>query len=187
MLSYKIFIVIAEGFCLILTQPSFTVAETKQNKDTDKFSILFIFLASSLSVVFAEIEWAYLPNLLPVPYIPEFVGLVMILAGLGIRLWAIFTLGKHFTATARLNKEHELIQTGPYAFVRHPSYTGAFLCIVGVSVFLNAVGAAIISVILMLTAYYVRIKSEEAMLVSFFGERYTIYASKRKKLIPYIW
>ena len=58
-IDYKIIIIIIEGLCMWLTQPGFSMAETKENQKTDKLSILLILLASSLSVVFAEVEWAY--------------------------------------------------------------------------------------------------------------------------------
>lgn len=186
-IDYKIIIIIIEGLCMWLTQPGFSMAETKENQKTDKLSILLILLASSLSVVFAEVEWAYFNGSVQEINALFFIGLAMIVGGISLRIWAINSLGKHFTATVRVNKEHQLIQNGPYAIVRHPSYTGAFLAITGVSFLLNAKAAIFISTILMFLVYYFRIESEEKLLVSYFGNKYAAYAKKKKKLFPYVW
>ncbi len=186
-ISYKAIIVIIEGFCLWLTQPKFSLRETRSNKKTDKLSIVFILLASSLSVVSAEIEWAYFNY----PYkdlnILAFCGLTMIITGLALRIWSILSLGKHFTATVRLHNEHELMQNGPYAILRHPSYTGAFFAITGVAFFLNAAISIFISIVVMFIAYYIRIKTEEKLLTSYFGDAYIAYSKNKKKLFPYVW
>ena len=185
--DYKIIIVIIEGLCIWLTQPGFSISETKENQKTDRLSILFILLASSLSVVSAEIEWAYFNITLVQPSFLFFCGIGMIIIGISLRVWAIYSLGKHFTATVRINKEHQLIQSGPYAIIRHPSYTGAFLAITGVSFLLNAKMSIFISVTIMFIVYYMRIKSEEKLLISYFGNRYEDYAKNKKKLFPYVW
>lgn len=41
-------------------------------------------------------------------------------------------MGVHFTFNLSLLKEHKLITTGPYAYVRHPSYTALILTVVGI-------------------------------------------------------
>ena len=54
-------------------------------------------------------------------------------AGIAVRLWAIRTLGRFFSSAVRLQDDHALIVTGPYAIVRHPSYLGAFLVFIGIA------------------------------------------------------
>jgi protein-S-isoprenylcysteine O-methyltransferase Ste14 len=186
-MHYKTIVIILEGLCLMLTQPKFSLSETKHNKQTDKFSIIFIFLASSISVVSAQVEWAYLGNTEREMNAISCWGIFIMLVGVSLRIWAINSLGRNFTATVRVNNEHQLIQAGPYAYIRHPSYTGAFLAVIGVAIFLNATVSICISIILMFTAYYVRIRSEEKLLVTHFGEEYSAYAKNKKKLFPYVW
>lgn len=185
--TFQTAMIVITSLLLMLTQPKFSVSETKENRNTDKNSVLLIIAASCLSVIMAEIEWAYwgIPNeslnALAV------LGLIMMVGGIAFRIWAIRTMGRNFTATVRIKKEHELIQTGPYSIVRHPSYTGAFLMITGIPVFLGSVFSIFLSVFMMTAVYYIRIKSEEKVLVDHFGDIYLNYAKNKKKLFPFIW
>jgi protein-S-isoprenylcysteine O-methyltransferase Ste14 len=96
-------------------------------------------------------------------------------------------LGKHFTATVQLQKGHRLITNGPYGIIRHPSYLGALIALIGSAIFLNSLVGTITAVAAMMIAYLVRINAEEKMLVNSFGNRYREYQKNTKKLIPFIW
>lgn len=62
------------------------------------------------------------------------VGCLLSLGGMGIRLWCYQALGRLFTFELALLPNHKLITTGPYAFVRHPSYTGGLLALAGMTI-----------------------------------------------------
>lgn len=62
------------------------------------------------------------------------VGLLLSLCGMGIRLWCYQALGPCFTFELALLPNHKLVTTGPYTYVRHPSYTGGILALVGMSI-----------------------------------------------------
>ncbi|KAJ3073416.1 hypothetical protein HK102_006011 [Quaeritorhiza haematococci] len=55
----------------------------------------------------------------------EFLLAVTSLAGCALRLWAFQTLGRLFTFQVGIRNNHKLIKTGPYKYLRHPSYTGS--------------------------------------------------------------
>ena len=94
---------------------------------------------SSLSVVAGVVEWAYFRNAAEISQQLQLSGCCFIIVGIVVRVWAIQVLGKQFTATATLQTTTiKLYKAGPYKFVRHPSYLGAFLAIIGSAVFLNA-------------------------------------------------
>ena len=64
---------------------------------------------------------------------PLFVlGVVCAFAGALVRLWSYRAMGVHFTFQLSLLKNHKLITTGPYAYVRHPSYTALILTVTGI-------------------------------------------------------
>ncbi|HEY4257482.1 MAG TPA: isoprenylcysteine carboxylmethyltransferase family protein [Candidatus Udaeobacter sp.] len=56
-----------------------------------------------------------------------FVGVVLFVTGLLLRWWAIITLGRFFTVDVTIEKDHELVERGPFRMLRHPSYTGVLL------------------------------------------------------------
>ena len=80
-----------------------------------------------------------------------------------------------------------MIQNGPYKYIRHPSYTGLFLEIVGVGLFLLNWLTIIIILILLFPSLSYRISIEEKILVEAFGNNYTSYQKRTKKLIPFIY
>jgi protein-S-isoprenylcysteine O-methyltransferase Ste14 len=186
-LHYKSILLIIAAACLWLSQPAFSTQEAKRDKNSDRLSIIVILLMSSLSVVASVVEWAYRNNAVESSIPMTIVGALLLVLGIGVRVWAIRTLGKHFTATVTLTDDHQLVRTGPYRFVRHPSYLGAFMAIMGCPIFLNAWWATGIAIAAMTIAYYLRIGVEEKMLSSYFGDKYLEYSKQTKRIIPFIW
>lgn len=115
------------------------------------------------------------------------VALVVMMAGLGLRLWAVSTLGRFFTWFITVHEDHQVVRTGPFRFVRHPSYCGALILFVANLVFLHAWMGAVLSLILQLLAYLRRIHFEEAMMVERIGEPYLTYRRSVKALVPFVW
>ncbi len=62
---------------------------------------------------------------------PELFAALGALGGSSLRLWAMHTLGRFFTFEVTIRKKHELVTTGPYRWLIHPSYTGLILSIPG--------------------------------------------------------
>ena len=186
-LHYKTVLLVIAAGSLWLSQPAFSSKDTNEHKGSDKMTILVILIMSSASVLFSVIEWAYFTNTASSSLLLNVAGIILLLTGIGIRIWAIQILGKHFTATVTLTENHQVITKGPYKFVRHPSYLGAFLAIIGAAVFLNSAWATLFAAVCMSVAYYFRISVEEQMLSSYFGKSYEGYKQKTKMFIPFIW
>lgn len=186
-LHYKSITLIIAAACLWLSQPAFSTQEAKRDQGSDRLSIIVILLMSSLSVVASVVEWGYSNNAAETSFTATCIGAALLLTGIAIRVWAIRTLGKHFTATVTLTDDHQLVRSGPYRWVRHPSYLGAFMAIAGCPVFLNAWWATGIAIAAMTIAYYLRIGVEEKMLSSYFGDKYLDYSKQTKRIIPFIW
>lgn len=175
-------------FSLIITttQPMFSIKDI-QNNSKDRLPFFLIALSTIISCIVSEIEWAYYRNgEQEIPFV-TFIGLLFMLAGAVIRVWSIRTLGKYFSSVITIEDNHVLIETGPYQYVRHPSYSGAFLILVGCPVFLGSLYSIPIAVLLMSLAYAIRINREEKILKQFFGEKYIAYCKTRKKMFPFIW
>jgi protein-S-isoprenylcysteine O-methyltransferase Ste14 len=186
-INYKIIIIEAVTFALWLTQPEFSMEETRQSKENDRFSVLLILIMSVISIVVPVIDWAYFNNDYDYFGKWQYLTVVLILAGLGIRIWSIQYLGSLFTPTVQIQESHNLITGGPYSLIRHPSYLGAFLCIISGPILLNSLIGSITAIIAMGTAYYFRIKVEEKKLLLHFGDEYESYRKVTKSFIPFIF
>jgi protein-S-isoprenylcysteine O-methyltransferase Ste14 len=95
----------------------------------------------------------------------------------------MFVLGRRFSGLVAIQPGHELVTDGPYRYVRHPSYLGMMLGLVGWAlVFRSATGLAASALALLVLA--VRIGDEEALLASQFGEPYEAYRRRSWRLVP---
>jgi len=114
-------------------------------------------------------------------------GCVLFLAGLALRWYSIVYLGRYFTVNVAIHSRHEVIDTGPYRKIRHPSYTGALLAFLGLALCIgNWLSLALIMVPITL-AFARRMSTEEAALANALGTPYINYMSRTKRLAPYIY
>lgn len=187
LLDYRIGIIVIAIFLLNLTQPAFSIKEQREHQQSDRSSILLILVMSISSVMLLMLQWGYWATSLPVQTWPVWAGLIMIITGLYIRINAIRYLGRYFTANVQSVDAHRLITDGPYSRVRHPSYLGALLIIAGFPVLLGSLPCFLLAFILMMIAYYKRIKVEEALLVQLFPEDYKRYQQNTYRIIPFVW
>ena len=97
------------------------------------------------------------------------------------------TLGKQWALAARLVEGHELIQDGPYRFVRNPIYTGMFGMLIATGLAVTTWPLLLVATILFALGTYVRVRIEEKLLRQAFGERFEQYARKVPALIPGIY
>ena len=115
------------------------------------------------------------------------VGMVVLLAGLVLRGWSFKTLGQYFTHTVMVSSDQPVIASGPYRVLRHPSYTAIIVATIGAGLAsANWAGLAGL-VLLTVTALIVRIRAEEAALMTTLGDRYRAYAAQHKRLVPLVW
>ncbi|MGB9939602.1 methyltransferase family protein [Methanosarcina sp.] len=112
-------------------------------------------------------------------------GASLVLIGTGLRAWGMWALGKYFSAHIEIMKNHPLIESGPYKFIRHPAYAGNILQAVGIPLVLNAYYSLGISAVLILLFLY-RLKLEEEALVREI-KGYEDYTKRTDRLIPKIW
>jgi len=95
-------------------------------------------------------------------------------------------LGKFFSAVVGIQKDQQVIEKGPYKYVRHPSYSGALIIFIGLGLALQSWAAVITLILLFIIAYGYRIYVEEKALISELGEPYIEYKKRTKRLIPYM-
>lgn len=112
-------------------------------------------------------------------------GLVLMLAGLALRWYSISVLGASFTLEVTTRPGQGVVQSGPYRWIRHPSYTGALVTILGVLICCDNV-ASIAAMAVALVGYAVRIRIEERALAADLGPPYRDYMKRTKRLIPFL-
>ncbi len=115
------------------------------------------------------------------------VGIFIMISGVVFRRYAIAVLGKFFTATVQIHKDHQLIKTGPYHYIRHPSYLGLLILSLGNGIALANWISLLLCIVLPTIAILNRIKVEERELSRYFGEQYQDYRKSTWRLIPYVY
>jgi len=112
-------------------------------------------------------------------------GLFLMLAGMALRWYSIRVLGASFTCEVSTRPGQEVIQAGPYRWVRHPSYTGGLLTVIGVLV-CCVNWASFAALIVAVAGYAYRIGLEERVLAHDLGRSYQDYMRRTKRLIPFL-
>jgi protein-S-isoprenylcysteine O-methyltransferase Ste14 len=116
-----------------------------------------------------------------------YVGCLVLLFGVTVRLVAAATLRRQFTVKVSILEKHELVDTGIYGILRHPAYLGHLASLLGIGLILgNWVSLAILA-LLPLAGILYRIHVEERALLRHFGPAYQEYADRTKRLLPGIW
>lgn len=117
----------------------------------------------------------------------QIVGLALLLLGVVLRLAVVYYLRKYFTVNVSVRKDHQLITDGFYKYIRHPSYAFSLLTFVGLAIVLNNYISALLLLVPVFLMFSRRIDVEEKVLQEQFGDHYTDYRKKTKKLIPFIY
>jgi protein-S-isoprenylcysteine O-methyltransferase Ste14 len=114
-------------------------------------------------------------------------GSTIFFVGTFMRIYAMRTLGQFFTMEIGIRKNHRIIQDGPYERVRHPSYTGYLLMLLGIGVAYQNLFSLIFPLGEMIIFLSVRIPQEEKMLCHEFGDEYRNYQKRTKLIIPHLF
>lgn len=111
----------------------------------------------------------------------------MVLMGIAVRAWAVLTLGPLFTFVVTVQPGHRLVTSGPYRWLRHPSYTGALLSIFGITVAGGHYLALLLAVLVVPAAFALRVRAEEKVLAESFGSEFDHYAQQTWRFLPGIY
>ena len=110
-------------------------------------------------------------------------GLLLTLAGCALAIWARVTLGRNWSASVTVKEEHTLMTRGPYAFVRHPIYSGLLLAVLGAAIVFGD-AASFLAFLFIFTGFRLKSRTEESFMQQEFGQQYTAYKQRVKALIP---
>jgi protein-S-isoprenylcysteine O-methyltransferase len=114
-------------------------------------------------------------------------GIALFVVGLALRWYSIVHLGRFFTVNVAIATNHRVIDTGPYRFVRHPSYTGALMAFLGLALCLANWASLAVMVVPVFLVFLRRMRVEEAALLHALGDQYRNYMNRTKRLIPAVY
>ncbi len=170
----------------ILISQLFRSKKTDKQK-TDKGSLYIIWVL----IIAGNYAAVYVSNIFRVPIshfaVIQYIGLTLIYIGMFFRVAVILTLRKYFTVSVTIKQDHKLKTSGFYKIVRHPSYFASFISFFGFGVSLNNWISLAIVTGFVLTAFAIRIRIEEKLLIEHFGSDYLNYMKQTKRLIPFIY
>jgi protein-S-isoprenylcysteine O-methyltransferase Ste14 len=150
-------------------------------------SVLVVFLIAAFSVLGARIGSAWL-NVRVLPDAPavRLMGDAITFLGLAAAIWARCVLGGNWSVAVTFKQGHELIERGPYRWVRHPIYTGLLLMILGTAIVVGRVGG-LAALLIGFLVVWLKLRLEEALLTRHFPEAYAGYRARTKALIPFVF
>jgi protein-S-isoprenylcysteine O-methyltransferase Ste14 len=119
--------------------------------------------------------------------VTAWIGLGLLWCGIGLRFWSFRTLGRYFTFIVQTSGDQPVITGGPYRVIRHPSYAGLLLAVVGLGLVVGNWLSLVSLTIAVGCGLVFRIRVEERALLQNLGDDYRSYAATRKRLIPFIW
>jgi protein-S-isoprenylcysteine O-methyltransferase Ste14 len=165
-------------------------ARTKANRRTESWlsgALYRVPLVLGIILLVLPRQHRSLANLYlwPRSVITLIIGICLITAGLGVAVWARRHLGAYWSAHITLKVNHRVVQSGPYAFVRHPIYSGLLLAFVGTVISIGTLQSCV-GLALMFLSFLVKLRLEEQWLSTHLGAEYKEYRHRVKALIPHI-
>ena len=132
--------------------------------------------------------WVFAPYLLPgnvaLPTWVHWPAMLLACGGLILLVAVQIALGVHFSGTLHLRDDHPLVQSGPYARVRHPTYTSFLMLFIGLSVLIANVYVAAVLLGSQVWVLAWRLRDEEAQLAERFGDEWAEYRAATGALLP---
>ena len=148
----------------------------------------FWLLALGMAACFylSPLEYMLFPALIPRTNGLEVCGLILVILGTLLFIWARRTLGKNYSGHVSVNTEQTLVQTGPYRWIRHPAYSGYLLMALGITIGYSSLAGIVVFLFVLLPGMFYRIQIEEKLLEAF-GDEYKSYQQRTGRFFPRIW
>ena len=154
------------------------------------FLILLMFLLSPFLLIAAFYENKLLISLI-LPFwdnlVVSYIGFVIYLSAGILVIVGRVQLGKFGSGELITEEDHKLNTEGVYKYIRNPMYSGALIAVFGFGLVFRSIVTLLIVSIFYFIVFKMRIDEEERLLYEAFGEEFTDYKKKSKKLIPFIY
>ncbi len=145
----------------------------------DLFPLIFIVLAGDIAVGYARI--------VPLPHWLFYPGEALFVLGAAFTAWSYSYLGRYRLPYVEVLPEHQVIEDGPYRYIRHPGYLGAMVALTGLSLAVQSWIALLATLLIGGSLFAQRIHIEEELMISELGDRYVEYMARTKRFVPFVW
>jgi protein-S-isoprenylcysteine O-methyltransferase Ste14 len=162
-------------------------SDSSQARDHGSLDLIVILWWGGIAMAF--LMSSFLPQAaMPWRRTPVFlVGICFMFMGVALRWYSAAVLGKYFTFDIAIQSGQALIEAGPYRYIRHPSYSGALLSLLGFGLALGNWAGLAAALACLGFAYAYRIPIEEQALSSAFGDVYEQYMNRTWRLVPFLF
>ena len=164
-------------------------APRKAVSQTGEFPLYRLLRLVVLAITFALLFWDRTAiGILGEQFAPQIsalavIGFTLTLVGLAIALWARIHLGQNWSDKVILSEDHQLIRSGPYAYMRHPIYSGVLLGVLGTAVVLDQ-WRGLLAFVILLANYSIKATKEEQILATYFGDEFREHLTSAGFLLP---
>ena len=165
-----------------------TVKRTERTQSSSSRMRHLALEVAAFFLVFGRVQW---PAWLAWRFVPEqsvptrWMGLALTATGIGFAIAARLWIGSNWSGRVTIKEQHQLIQNGPYALVRHPIYSGFLLALLGTAM-VHGELRGLIGFALAAAGWVLKLRTEEAFLAQQFGDAYSNYKRRVKALVPFV-
>ncbi len=115
------------------------------------------------------------------------IGIAIAMASLFYFQWIHKSLGENWTPTLEIRAGHKIIKTGPYRMIRHPMYFQIWLWTIAQILIVSNLLAGFSGIVAFSVLYFIRVPSEERMLIDYFGDEYIEYMKCTGRIFPKLY
>ena len=143
-------------------------------------------LIGALLLGWHDMPWPWLTQRLwPRSLSLYWIGVALLVAGMAFAIWARVHIGRNWSGSVTVKQDHELITSGPYAWVRHPIYTGLVSAVLGTAIASGTV-RALLGLLIITVSLLRKLRTEESFMRETFPGQYQRYSATVPALIPFI-
>lgn len=154
-------------------------------KDAGTLKLLNLVIYGSIALAFVVRSSGY--GWVSLPPAVLWSALAVIVAGLALKWWAVFSLRQFFTVDVAIQADHKIVRRGPYEHLRHPAYSGVLLSFVGLAICTSNWLSALIIIVPIGVVFLYRVRVEERALNEAFPQEYRLYSDQTSRLIPGVY